>query len=81
MYAPWVLHLRAYMYVLAGHEALANAILNKAIMLCQQHGNKLEESWITQNQIWWFGVFRQSTSDWFSSTLTMPSWEGWTQRS
>ncbi|CAB1327890.1 unnamed protein product [Coregonus sp. 'balchen'] len=55
MYAPRVLHLRAYMYLLAGHEALATAILNKAIS--------------------WFGVFRQSTSDWFASTLTMPSWE------
>ncbi|XP_045081481.1 LOW QUALITY PROTEIN: adenylate cyclase type 10-like [Coregonus clupeaformis] len=75
MYAPRVLHLRAYMYLLAGHEALATAILNKAVMLCQQHGNKLEESWIAQNQISWFGVFRQSTSDWFASTLTMPSWE------
>ncbi|XP_067117035.1 adenylate cyclase type 10-like [Osmerus mordax] len=75
MFTPRVLHLKAYLYLLAGHEALAQLLLSRGLQLSQEQGNRLEQAWITHSQAEWFGTSPTSPSTWRSSALSMPSWE------
>lgn len=51
IYQPRLLHLQAYLNQLAGHGGTAKVLLNKALTLCDAQGNRLERSWIEQNQV------------------------------
>ncbi|XP_046887362.1 adenylate cyclase type 10-like [Hypomesus transpacificus] len=75
MFTPRVLHLKAYLYLLAGHQALARLLLSRGLQLSQEQGNRLEEAWITHSQAEWFGTPPTSPSTWRPSALSMPSWE------
>ncbi|KAM6945639.1 adenylate cyclase type 10-like [Aplochiton taeniatus] len=75
MYTPRFLHLKAYVYILAGHEKLATSLLQSALELCSQLDNTLEASWIHQSQHAWFGDSAKSPRDWSSCTEHVPSWE------
>ncbi|XP_063060987.1 adenylate cyclase type 10-like [Engraulis encrasicolus] len=78
IYSARVLHLRAYLNQLTGQEGAAQQLLQKALTICDAQGNKLERSWIQQNQeVWQLPPEEQEKGhlSWFVATMTMPEWD------
>ncbi|KAL2096533.1 hypothetical protein ACEWY4_008681 [Coilia grayii] len=78
IYQARMLHLRAYLNQLSGQEVAAQQLLQRALLLCEAQGNKLERSWIRQSQDAWQESAEEQGkrfASWFVATLTMPVWD------
>ncbi|XP_030623566.1 adenylate cyclase type 10-like [Chanos chanos] len=75
IFLPQFLHLKAYMCMLVGHDALARHNLMNGLQLCKKQGNTLVQSRIKHSQDVWFGNTKQGCEDWLVATLNMPSWD------
>ncbi|XP_078675268.1 adenylate cyclase type 10-like isoform X2 [Branchiostoma floridae x Branchiostoma belcheri] len=51
---PRWLHYQAYFHMLSGDAKTGREFVDKAVEVCEEHGNEMEEKWVLYNRRRWF---------------------------
>ncbi|XP_035683245.1 adenylate cyclase type 10-like [Branchiostoma floridae] len=51
---PRWLHYQAYFHMLSGDAKIGRDFVDKAVEVCEEHGNEMEEKWVLYNRRRWF---------------------------
>ncbi|KYO24355.1 adenylate cyclase type 10 isoform D [Alligator mississippiensis] len=76
IYYARIYHLKAYVFLMLGHEEQSQFYLEKGLEVSDMYGNFLERSWLEISDEWWFTAREPMEDLWLKTAPDFPTWEG-----